>query len=152
MDIKSTHRRRAVHHEAVRPEHDSGSEDASRVELARVDTAEVEKFYNIARGTLTGDEGTDFDIGKHINLMDHIPKKYFEVPELSTDPLENIPQEFFEFDVEKYMDAEKKKQEEDANFDKNKYLQSVTESIPEEYFAVPWDAVKPPDPYAEPDL
>ena len=52
------HRRRAVRHEAVRPEHDSGSEDASPVELARVNTAEVEKFYNIARGTLTGDEGT----------------------------------------------------------------------------------------------
>ena len=51
------HRRRAVRHEAVRPEHDAGSEDASPVELARVDTAEVEKFYNIARGTLTGDEG-----------------------------------------------------------------------------------------------
>ena len=97
----------------------------------------------------------DFDVGKQITLqawLNHMPKEYFEVPELSTDPLENIPQEFFEFDVEKYMDAEKKKQEEDANFDKNKYLQGVMDSIPEEYFAVPWDAVKPPDPYAEPDL
>ena len=88
----------------------------------------------------------DFDVGKQITLqswLDHMPKEYFEVPELSTDPLENIPQEYFEFDVEKYMDA---------NFDKNKYLQGVMDSIPEEYFAVPWDAVKPPDPYAEPDL